>query len=82
MEFTRTGRKNKAKKKTRQKLNLLSRECIRVLLSELVFHHCMNSVTCTSSTCLKCFQEEDEKEALAIAMKRSMAEQLVSIGIS
>ena len=36
----------------------------------------------TSSTFLKCFQEEDEKEALAIAMKRSMAEQQVSIGIS
>ena len=36
----------------------------------------------TSNTCSKCFQEEDKKEALAIAMKHSMAEVVVSIGIS
>ena len=36
----------------------------------------------TSNTCCKCFQEEDEKEALAIAMKHLMAELLISIGIS
>jgi len=36
----------------------------------------------TLNTCSKCFQDDDAKEALATAMKRSMAQLLVSIGIS